>query len=69
MFGGLQMLRLLQCSDEAFLKIVYACAKYYNPTINIGLSMMFGDGTTDKDILEDRIESIYNIIALMESIY
>ena len=59
------MMSLFTCSDEAFLKVIRACAEHYNED---GWDIMF-DGATDEEVLEDRSEAIQSVVALMESLY
>ena len=59
------MMSLLRCSDEAFLRLVRACADHYRED---GWEIMF-DEATDEEVLEDRMEAIQCVVAYMESLY
>jgi hypothetical protein len=64
MFGKAttQMMSLLECSDEAFIKIINQCAG------DEGWEIMFGDATPE-EVLQDRVEAIECVVAYMESLY
>ena len=59
------MMRLLECSDDAFLKLIRGAVCYYDEE---AWDMLF-DGATDDDILQDRLYAFHCTIGYMESMY
>jgi hypothetical protein len=59
------MIRLLECSDDAFLKLIRGAVCYYDEE---AWDMLFGDAT-DEEIVQDRMYAMHCTIGYMESMY
>ena len=63
---------LLTCPDKMFKEITVGCMKYYRRKTHSRMKeiwdMMFGNGATFDDVLEDRVEAVYCITALIGSL-
>ena len=54
-----------KCSDEAFLELVKAGADHFGDD---GWEVMFGDGTSEEEVMSDPVGAMQCVVAAMEAL-